>query len=88
MLLFCNWDQNQNGIFVYKKLLEMYVESFRYDEKKDKRRENKYLPLSEFQASAQLQNCEKTENFETALHVIVVYQSYQRVLSFTLVYKN
>ena len=31
----------------------------------DKRKENKYLPLSEFQTSAQLQRCEKTENFQT-----------------------
>ena len=33
----------------------------------DKRKENKYLPLSEFQTSAQLQRCEKTENFQTFL---------------------
>ena len=42
------------------------VETFSYDEK-DKGKENKYLLLSEFQTSAQLQRCEKTENFEIFL---------------------
>ena len=39
--------------------------SLRLVNEMDKRKENKYLPLSEFQTSAQLQRCEKTENFQT-----------------------
>ena len=39
--------------------------SLRLVNEMDKRKENKYLPLSEFQTSGELQRCEKTENFQT-----------------------
>ena len=64
------------------------VKSFRYDEKKDKRRENKYLPLSEFQTSAQLQNCEKTENLEMPYLAVQTVQDVHAVQTVRAVHKQ
>ena len=44
--------------------IALHVKTFSEHDEKDERRENKYLPLSEFQTFAQLQKSEKTENFE------------------------